>query len=108
MTATPATASPHLATSANAGSSRLSITLRTIRILRNQVRPRYWVGATSKLPRRSSKNPSLATRINSMKKLVPEHAILIPEHAERVFQGKIFDVYQWPQKLYDGSTATFE
>ena len=32
----------------------------------------------------------------------------IPENAERVFEGKIFDVYQWEQKLYDGSMATFE
>ncbi len=32
----------------------------------------------------------------------------IPSHAKRVFQGIIFDVYQWEQKLYDGSTATFE
>ena len=33
---------------------------------------------------------------------------MIPAHAKRVFQGKIFDVYQWEQKLYDGSTTTFE
>ncbi len=32
----------------------------------------------------------------------------IPEHAERVFQGILFDVYQWEQELFDGSTATFE
>ncbi len=32
----------------------------------------------------------------------------IPENAKRVFEGKIFDVYQWEQKLYDGSTAIFE
>ena len=32
----------------------------------------------------------------------------IPREAKRVFEGKIFDVYQWEQKLYDGSTATFE
>lgn len=43
-----------------------------------------------------------------MKKVVPHHAVLIPDHAERVFKGQIFDVYQWPQKLFDGSTATFE
>ena len=32
----------------------------------------------------------------------------IPQNAKLVFKGKIFDVYQWEQKLYDGSTATFE
>ncbi|MBN1263211.1 MAG: NUDIX hydrolase [Candidatus Pacebacteria bacterium] len=32
----------------------------------------------------------------------------IPPHAKRVFKGKIFDVYHWEQKLFDGSTATFE
>lgn len=25
-----------------------------------------------------------------------------------VFKGEIFEVYQWPQKMYDGTTATFE
>lgn len=33
---------------------------------------------------------------------------LMPENAKRVFEGEIFDMYQWEQKLYDGSTATFE
>jgi len=32
----------------------------------------------------------------------------IPENATCVFKGALFDVYQWEQKLYDGSTATFE
>ncbi len=32
----------------------------------------------------------------------------IPTKAHRVFSGKIFDVYQWEQKLYDGSLAIFE
>lgn len=32
----------------------------------------------------------------------------IPEHAKKVFSGEIFDVYQWEQKMFDGSTATFE
>lgn len=43
-----------------------------------------------------------------MRKYIPEWASLIPDEAERVFSGKIYDVYQWPQELYDGSTATFE
>ncbi len=33
---------------------------------------------------------------------------MIPPHAKRVFKGVIFDVYQWEQKMYDGSTTTFE
>lgn len=32
----------------------------------------------------------------------------IPDHATCVFKGKIFDVYQWEQELYDGSKSTFE
>jgi ADP-ribose pyrophosphatase len=32
----------------------------------------------------------------------------LPSQAKKVFQGKIFDTYQWEQKLYDGTTATFE
>ncbi|MEY4731334.1 MAG: hypothetical protein RL681_280 [Candidatus Parcubacteria bacterium] len=32
----------------------------------------------------------------------------IPEHARRVFRGKFFSVYQWRQKLFDGSTTIFE
>lgn len=43
-----------------------------------------------------------------MKKILPENAKLIPPNASRVFDGRIFDVYQWPQKMYDGSTQTFE
>lgn len=29
-------------------------------------------------------------------------------NANKVFQGEIFSVWQWEQKMYDGSTATFE
>ena len=32
----------------------------------------------------------------------------LPSTAKRVFKGIIFDVYQWEQEMYDGSTATFE
>ena len=32
----------------------------------------------------------------------------IPEHAEKVYDGHMFSVYQWPQKLFDGSTEMFE
>lgn len=43
-----------------------------------------------------------------MKKTLPEGAVLIPDNADCVFKGAIFDVYQWPQKMFDGSTKTFE
>jgi len=33
---------------------------------------------------------------------------MIPPEAQCVFAGEIFSVYQWPQRLYDGSVATFE
>lgn len=32
----------------------------------------------------------------------------LPKNAKRVFKGVIFDVYQWEQKMFDGSTAIFE
>lgn len=31
-----------------------------------------------------------------------------PSTAQEVFAGEFFRVWQWPQQLYDGSTATFE
>lgn len=43
-----------------------------------------------------------------MKKIVPEGAILIPDSASRVFKGQIFDIYQWPQEVFDGTKHTFE
>ncbi|MEK7611137.1 MAG: NUDIX hydrolase [Patescibacteria group bacterium] len=32
----------------------------------------------------------------------------IPKNAKRVFRGKLFDVYQWEQKMYDGHNKIFE
>lgn len=32
----------------------------------------------------------------------------IPSHAKRVFRGVLYDVYQWQQKMYDGTYKTFE
>lgn len=32
----------------------------------------------------------------------------IPENAKKVFTGVMFDIYQWEQKLFDGSHKTFE
>ena len=43
-----------------------------------------------------------------MKKIIPNDAVVVPDQAEQVFEGKIYDVYQWPQALFDGSTTTFE
>jgi len=43
-----------------------------------------------------------------MRKVIPEKAALIPSTASLAFQGVIFDVYQWSQKMFDGSEATFE
>lgn len=43
-----------------------------------------------------------------MRKYTPEFANTIPPEATKVFTGKIFSVFQWPQKLFDGSTTTFE
>lgn len=43
-----------------------------------------------------------------MKKVIPNDSVLVPDMGELVFQGKIFAVYQWPQKLFDGSEYTFE
>jgi ADP-ribose pyrophosphatase len=33
---------------------------------------------------------------------------MIPPNAKRVFKGVIFEVWQWEQKMLDGSTKTFE
>ncbi|MFA5990803.1 MAG: NUDIX hydrolase [Candidatus Doudnabacteria bacterium] len=33
---------------------------------------------------------------------------MLPKSSKKVFSGLIFDVFQWPQKMFDGSTATFE
>ena len=32
----------------------------------------------------------------------------IPDKAKKVFDGVIFDVYQWEQEMFDGTTETFE
>lgn len=32
----------------------------------------------------------------------------LPPNAQKVFDGIIFDVYQWEQELFDGTTQTFE
>ena len=42
------------------------------------------------------------------RKYIPPHIKTIPKDAKLQFAGEIFDVYQWPQEMFDGSTATFE
>lgn len=32
----------------------------------------------------------------------------LPEGAKLAYKGKIFEIWQWEQKMYDGSTETFE
>jgi ADP-ribose pyrophosphatase len=32
----------------------------------------------------------------------------LPEDAKRAFKGELFEVWQWQQKMYDGTFATFE
>lgn len=32
----------------------------------------------------------------------------VPDSARLVFEGELFDTYQWEQELYDGTRATFE
>ena len=43
-----------------------------------------------------------------MKYNQPPRRDVIPEHADKVFDGEIFDVYQWQQKMFNGSFSTFE
>ncbi len=38
----------------------------------------------------------------------PESIQPIPPNATKVFKGKIFDVYQWDQEMYDGTKQIFE
>jgi ADP-ribose pyrophosphatase len=42
------------------------------------------------------------------KRPLPPHTKLHSEQAQRVFKGIRFDTYQWQQKMFDGSTETFE
>lgn len=43
-----------------------------------------------------------------MKKNRSYRTSTIPDHAVCVFEGVIFDVYQWEQELFDGTKAVFE
>lgn len=48
------------------------------------------------------------TTIWTMTRIEGVPAYPLPPHARRVFKGKLYEVWQWEQKLYDGSTTTFE
>jgi len=39
---------------------------------------------------------------------LPKNFRGIPEKAKKVFEGVIFDVYQWNQEMFDGTTEVFE
>ncbi len=43
-----------------------------------------------------------------MKFNLPPQNQPIPKHAKLVFQGVVFDTYQWEQQLFNGQTAVFE
>lgn len=43
-----------------------------------------------------------------MKVMRPQSNQPMPDSAKKVFSGILFDVYQWEQKQFDGSTKTFE
>ena len=43
-----------------------------------------------------------------MRTIIPAGARLLPKTARKVFTGKIYDVYQWEQQMFDGTTETFE
>jgi len=43
-----------------------------------------------------------------MQKILPSNAALLPDTVECVYKGRIFEVYTWPQTMFDGSTKTFE
>lgn len=43
-----------------------------------------------------------------MRKIIPKDAVLVPDSAKCVFNGIIYDVYQWDQPSFDDSTLAFE
>lgn len=43
-----------------------------------------------------------------MRLYIPPKAKLVPPQAKLVFKGIIYDVYQWEQEVFDGTTKTFE
>jgi len=43
-----------------------------------------------------------------MKRILIKRPRILPQKTKKVFHGVIFDIYQWKQKMYDGSLKTFE
>lgn len=43
-----------------------------------------------------------------MRMFSPQGLQKVPTNAKMVFQGKLFDVYQWEQEMFDGSVEIFE
>jgi 8-oxo-dGTP pyrophosphatase MutT (NUDIX family) len=43
-----------------------------------------------------------------MKIIRPKSKQPVPKNAKMVFSGKLFDIYQWEQKMFDGSFEIFE
>jgi ADP-ribose pyrophosphatase YjhB (NUDIX family) len=43
-----------------------------------------------------------------MRTVTPKNAHPVPDGAERVFKGIIYDVYHYPQTMFDGTIRTFE
>jgi hypothetical protein len=43
-----------------------------------------------------------------MKDIHPAISDDLPENATRVYKGTIFEVWSWPQEMFDGSIETFE
>ena len=63
----------------------------------------------TKTERLSRRRTTIQRRRGCMtERTLPKGARLIPSEAERVFAGEIYDVYQWPQAMPDGSVQTFE
>ena len=45
---------------------------------------------------------------HNMRIYTPPDAVLVPDRAVKVFEGVIYNVYQWEQDMFDGSQKTFE
>ena len=43
-----------------------------------------------------------------MRKYLPPDFHALPKAAQSVFKGELFEIFQWPETMFDGSTATFE
>lgn len=43
-----------------------------------------------------------------MRTFTPSYATLVPQEAKKVFDGLLYSVWQWQQKMFDGSYKTFE